>query len=148
MANAGSWAARLGEVAVSNAASSDVTTATYVAIEKANNPRLSGTLDTAESSSNDSGGSKEFVPTWESAQLTFEMIADEDKAGQEHLWTAYLSKEVRAFRCDPRGGASGDKRLRFLGIVTSIEEALDKGDVAKYNVTITKTGAITRDATP
>lgn len=148
MPTAGAFAARISEVAVSNAASSDVTTATYVAVEKVNNPRYSGSMDTAESSSNDSAGSKEFVPTWDSATLTFEMIADENATGQEHIWTGFLNKQIRAFRLRPRGDASGERQIRILGIVTSIEESLDKGDVAKYTVTVQKTGAATRDTQP
>ena len=145
MATAGAFAARVAEVAVSNAASTDVTTATFVAVEKVNSPRYSGSLDVAEATNNDSGGSKEFLPTWDGATLTFEMIADENGTGQEHVWTAFTSKQLRSWRLRPRGDNSGDRQIRFVGIVTSIEESLDKSDVAKYNVTVTKTAAATRD---
>lgn len=145
MPTAGSFAARVAEVAVSNAASTDVTTATYVDIEKCNSPRFSSSVDTAESSNNDSGGSKEYVPTWDGGTVSFELIADEAATGQEHVWTAFLSRQTRAFRVRPKGNAATEKQLRFLGIVTSIEESLDKGDVGKYSVTVQRTGGVTRD---
>ncbi len=142
MAQSGAFAARVAEVEVSNAASSDPTSATYVAVEKCNSPSLSGTQDTAESSNNDSSGNREFLSTWKSLQLTFEIIADESATGQEHLWTAFLAGEIRAFKLVPHGSTSGDKRFRFLGIITSLEETLDKGDVAKYRVTVQRTGTV------
>jgi hypothetical protein len=145
MTVAGAFIGRIAELAVSNAVSADVTTATFVAVEKANSPRMPITLDTAESSSNDSLGSKEFLPTWDSATLSFELIADEAAVGQEHLWTALLNKEVRAFRYRPRGDVAGDRQMRVLGIVTSIEPSSDKGDVTKYAVSVQKTGAVLRD---
>jgi hypothetical protein len=144
MPTAGAFAGRLAEVAVSNAAATSVS-ATYVDVEKVNSPRLPGSTDTAESSSNDSAGSKEYLPTWESGTLSFEMVADENATGQEHLWTAFLAREIRAFRLRPRGNAATERQVRFLGIITSIEVTADKGDVAKYTVTVQRTGAITRD---
>jgi hypothetical protein len=148
MPTAGSFAARVAEVAVSNAASTDVTTATYVDVEKCNSPKFSSSLDSAESSSNDSGGSKEYLPTWDGGTMSFELIADEAATGQEHLWTSFLSKQIRAFRVRPKGNATTEKQIRFLGIITSIEESMDKGDVGKYSVSVQRTGAITRDNQP
>lgn len=144
MATAGAYVGRIAEVAISNAASSDVTTATYVAVEKVNSPRMPNSTDTAESSSNDSAGEKEYLATWKSGTASLEMIGDENATGQEHFWTAYLAGEIRAFRFRPRGDVSGDKQYRFLGIITSIEQSSDKGDVAKYSVTIQRTAAVTR----
>jgi hypothetical protein len=144
MPSAGSFAGRIAEVAVSNAASTDFTTATYVAVEKVNSPKVSTSLDTAETSSNDSGGSKEYLPTWDSGTFSFEIIADEAAVGQEHLWTALLSKQIRAFRVRPKGDVATEKQFRFLGIVTAIEESMDKGDVGKYSVTVQRTGAVSR----
>jgi hypothetical protein len=148
MPTAGPFAARVAEVAVSNAASTDFTSATYVDVERVNSPTFSGSQDTAETSSNDSGGNKEFVTTWKSATLSFEMIADETATGQEHLWTAFTNAETRAFRCRPKGNATTEKQIRFLGQITSIEETLDKGDVGKYRVTVQRTGTQTRDNQP
>jgi hypothetical protein len=145
MPTAGAFAGRLAEVAVSNAASTDPTAATYVDVEKVNSPRLPGTVDTAESSHNDSGGNKEYLPTWEGGTLTFEMIADENATGQEHVWSAYTGRQIRAWRVRPRGNVGGERQYRTLGIVTSIEIGSDKGDVTKYNVTVQRTGAVTRD---
>lgn len=144
MPTAGSFAGRIAELAVSNAAATDVTSPTYVAIEKANSPKFSTSLDTAESSNNDSGGAKEYLPTWDGGTMSFELIADEAAVGQEHLWTAFLSKQIRAFRLRPKADVVGEKQIRFLGIITSIEESMDKGDVAKYSVSVQRTGAITR----
>jgi hypothetical protein len=144
MATAGAWAARVAEMAISNAAVTSVGAATYVDIEKCNSPRISGQLDVAESSSNDSGGSKEFVPTWDAGSFTFEMVADDNATGQGHVWTAYLNKQIRAFRCQPRGNSASDYEIECLGIVTNIEQSNDKTDVSKYNVTVQKTGAWTR----
>ncbi len=145
MPTAGAFAARLSEVAVSNAASTDYTSATYVAVEKVKNPNFRGTQDTAEASNNDSGGNKEFVATWKSAEITFEMVADENATGQEHLWTSWASGEIRAFRLRPRGDSSGERQIRMLGTVTNIEEVMSDTDVARYRVTIQRTGTQTRD---
>ena len=144
MPTAGSFAGRIAEVAVSNAASTDFTTATYVDVEKVNSPKFSSSLDTAESSSNDSGGAKEYLPTWDSSTFSFEIVADEVAVGQEHLWTAYVSKQIRAFRVRPKGNAATEKQVRFLGIVTSIEQSSDKGDVGKYSVSVQRTGSFSR----
>lgn len=144
MPTAGSFAARVAEVAVSNAASTDPTSATYIDVEKVNSPKFSSSLDTAESSNNDSGGSKEYLPTWDGGTMSFEIIADEAATGQEALWTCFLSRQIRAFRVRPKGNAATEKQIRFLGIITSIEESLDKGDVGKYSVSVQRTGAINR----
>ena len=148
MPSAGSFAGRIAEVAVSNAASTDYSSATYVAIEKLNSPKISTSLDTAETSNNDSGGSKEYLPTWESGTLSFEIIADEAAVGQEHLWTALLSRQIRAFRVRPKGDTATEKQFQFLGIVTAIEESMDKGDVGKYSVTVQRTGGVLRNNQP
>lgn len=143
---AGAFAARVAEVEVTNAEVTTLAGATWVPVEKLNSPRLSGNNDTAESSSNDSGGSKEKVYTWDDASITFEMIVDEAAVGQEHIWTAYEDKEIRGFRLKPRGVLVDNKQVSFLGLVTNIEESLDKADVGKYNVTVQKTGPMVRDA--
>jgi hypothetical protein len=148
MPTAGSFAARLAEVAISNAASTDTGSATYVDIERANSPKMPHTVDTAESSSNDSGGAKEYLPTWDSGTLSIEVIADETAVGQEHCWTALLGKQVRAFRLRPKGNATTEKQIRFLGIITSIEPSLDKADVGKYTINVQRTGAVIRENQP
>jgi hypothetical protein len=144
MATAGAWAARVAQMAISNAAVASIGAATFVNIERVNSPRISGTLDVAESSSNDDAGAKTFVPTWEAGSFTFEMIADDSATGQGHVWSAYTGKEIRAFRCRPRGNSSLDYEMECLGIVTNIEQSNDKSDVSKYSVTVQKTGAWSR----
>ena len=147
MATAGAFAGRLGEVGVSSAAwttGTSVSGMTFGDIEKVNNPRIAGSQDTAESSSNDSAGSKEFVPTWDSGTLSFEFIADDNATNQATLWTSFLAHDIRGWRARPRGASSGDKEIYFAGIITSLEQSGDKGDVSKYTCTVQKTGAITR----
>lgn len=138
MATAGAFAGRLAEVA--NSADN----VTYTEVERVNNPRLSGTNETAEVSSNDSNGHKEHIYTWQSGQLTFEMVADEAAVGQEAVWTSFLSRTTLYWRCRPRGNNAGDKQIIFQGLVTSIEQSNDKGDKAAYSVTVLRTGAPTR----
>lgn len=155
MANAGAFAGRLAEVAISTSAidpnsatfSTDLTGATYSDIEKVNSPKFSGTMDTAESSNNDSGGAKEYVATWESGQLSFEMIADDSTTVVQNtqVWAAFLAKSIRGFRIRPRGNSSTDQQIFMAGIITGIEQAADKGDVSKYNVTVQKVKALTRN---
>jgi hypothetical protein len=145
MPTTGPFAARLSEVAISNAASTDYTSATYVEVERMRNGNFSGTQDTAESSSNDDDGNKSYVATWKSAQLTFEMIADEAGTGQEHVWTSWANGEKRAFRLRPVGNVSGNKQIRMLGIVTNIEDTGDSGDVRRYRVTVQRSGGQTRE---
>jgi hypothetical protein len=139
MPSAGPWAARLSEVAISTNDG-----VAYNDIEKVNSPRLSGSNDTAETSNNDSGGHKEFIPTWSSLTLTFEMVADEAATYQEAVWSAFLNKTTPYWRLRPKGNVSTEKELFGKGIVTSIEENLDKGDKASYSVTVQMTGAPTR----
>ncbi len=139
MPTAGAWAGRLSEVGISTNDGSS-----YNNIEKVTDPRLSGSNDTAEVSSNDSNGHKEFIPTWTSSTLSFGMIADEAATYQEAVWTAFLNKTTPWFRLRPKGDATGEKEFFSKGIVTSIEESLDKGDKATYNVTVQLTGAPTR----
>ena len=139
MATAGAWAARIAEVQYST---DDVS---YTDIEKARNPRFSGTVDQAESTSNDSSGSKEYVNTHDDGQLTFELIADENATAQQALWTSYLAKTTLYYRLRPRGHNAGDYQIKFQGNIQNMEKVLDLGDVAKYSVTIQKTGAPTRD---
>ncbi len=139
MATAGAFGGRLAEVAHSSNGSS------YTEIERVNNPRFSGQNDVAESSSNDSAGHKEFIYTWQSGTLSFEMIADEAATGQEAVWSSYLNRTILYWRVRPRGpNVTGDKEYFFQGLVTSMEQSADKGDVNKYSVTVQKTGAITR----
>lgn len=138
MATAGPFAGRISEVA------SSADNVTYTDVERVNNPRLSGTNDTAETSSNDSSGHKEFIYTWQSGQLTFEMVADEVATGQEAVWTSFLTRSIRYWRVRPRGDNSGDKQIIFQGLVTSIEQNMDKADKSTYNVTVQRTGAPTR----
>lgn len=145
MPTAGAFAGRIAEVAISNAVSNDVTTATYVAVEKVKSPGWSGSNDTAESSSNDSAGVKEYVPTWNDATFNFDCVADENATGQEHIMTAFNSGQIRAFRYRPRGDASGERQYRFLGIVKSLDLKTDSGDVAMYTVSVQRTGPFTRD---
>lgn len=149
MPTAGAFIARLAEVAISNAVATDPLAATYVAVEKVNSPKFGGTNDTAESKSNDSGGVKERLRTWGDASLTFELIADEAAVGQEHCWTAFGTGEIRAFRLRPKGDNAGvDKEILFLGIIDAMDEPLDKDDVGKVNVTVKRTGPMTRRNQP
>lgn len=140
------FAARIKEVAISNAASTDYTTATYVEIERVVDASYDGSLDTSDTSSNDSGGDKEAIPTWRDATLTMNLVADEAGTGQEHLWTAVASSEIRAFRLRPRGNLSTAKQIFMLGIITSIKEGLPNGGHATYDVIVKRTGGQTRSA--
>ncbi len=152
---AGAFAGRLAEVAISTAAidpnsatfSADLTGAAYSEIEKVNNPKFSGTVDTAESSSNDSGGAKEFVATWDSGQLSFEMVSDDSTTVVQNtqVWAAYIARSIRGFRVRPRGNSAGDQQIFMAGIITNIEQSSDKGDVSKYSVTVQKVKAFTRN---
>jgi hypothetical protein len=148
MATVGSFAGRLAEVAISSTVPATETTdpasLTYNGIEKVNDPNISGTNDKAETSSNDSGGSKQYIYTFEDATVSFEMIADDSAAQQLIVWTAYLSKQLRGFRIRPRGDSAGDYQVYFLGLVTNISQSNGKGDASKYSVTIQKSSAFTR----
>lgn len=145
MPTTGAFIGRLAEIAISNAASSDVTTATYVATEKMYSPNLSPSQATARVSSNDSSGNEEYLPTWKDATMSFSLVTDENGTGQEHYWTAYLASETRAFRLRPRGDSSGERQYRFLGIITALNYVGDRDGAAEYSVTIQRTGAFTRD---
>lgn len=145
MPTSGAFVGRIAEVAVSNAASSDPTAATYVAVEKVYSPSTPHTQATARVSSNDSSGNEEYLATWRDAQLTFSIIGDENATGQEHLWTAHLASETRAFRVRFRGDASGERQYRFLGIITNIAPTGDRDGAMEYSVTVQRTGATTRD---
>lgn len=144
MASTGPTAGRFGEVLISNAASSDVSTATYVAVERVNNPGFTGELKKADSSSNDSGGNEEHVVTWAAGKFTFEMVADGavGTAGQAHCWTSWSSKEIRAIEFQPTAVA-GDRKYRFLASIDSIEDAAPKDGARAFKVTMTRTGSIT-----
>lgn len=149
MASTGPTAGRKAEVAVSNAASSDYTTATYVDVERVNSPSFTGTLKKANVESNDSAGNEEHVVTWSSAQFSFEIIADgASPAGQGHLWTALASGEIRAFRYYPTGVVTGDTRYRFLASIDSITDEGPKDGGRAFKVTVTRTGGYTRDVQP
>jgi hypothetical protein len=142
-------AGRKAEVQVSNAAATDYTAATYVNVERVNSPKFSGTLKKADTSSNDSGGDEENIPTWRTAKFEFEMVADAGQpAGQNHVWNAWLNGEIRAWLYAPTGFISGDTRYRFLG---SIDDIMDEGPKEQgrgFKVTLTRTGGLTRDNQP
>lgn len=144
MPAAGPHKGRLAEVAVSNAASTDPTAATYVAVEKVRNPSMPLAAATARSSSNDSGGNEEYEQTWSSGTFTFNMVADENGTGQGHVWTSKINGETRAFRFRPTGDVSGNFQWRFLGIITSITVGTPLDDIQTYDVTVQITGAATR----
>lgn len=149
MATTGPSAGRKGDVAISNAVSSDYTTATYVHIERVNSPALPGTLKKADASSNDSGGDEEHVVTWRSGKLTFEVVAAaEHPTGQSNLFTAFVNGEIRAWKYCPTGLTTGDPRYRFLGSIDDIEDMAPKDGVRAYKVTVTRTGGFTRDTNP
>lgn len=146
MASTGPTAGRAAEVDVSNAASADYTTATFVDVERVNSPAFTGTLAKADVSSNDSGGDEQHVVTWRSGKFTFEMVADGSRpAGQEHLWTAFASGEIRAWRYRPTGDVSGDTQYRFLGSIDDISDEGPKDGGRAFKVTVTRTGGYTRD---
>lgn len=145
MPTSGAFIGRLAEVAISNAASSDPTAATYVAAEKVYSPRLAKSQATARVSSNDSSGNEEYLATWRDGQLSFNMVGDENATGQEHFWTAHLAGETRAFRLRFRGDSSGERQYRVLGIITSLESSGDRDGAFEYAVTLQLTGAVTRD---
>ena len=152
---AGAFIGRIAEIAISsnvidpNSATfaSDIAGASFVEIEKANNPKFSSTLDTAESTNNDSGGSKEYLPTWESGTITFEMIADDSTAVVQNtqVWASYIARSTRAFRFRPRGNSAGDQQIFIGGFITNIEQSNDKGDVSKYTVSVQKTKSFVRN---
>lgn len=137
MATAGAFAARIAELAYST---DDIT---YFPIEKVENIRLTGSSKTADTSSNDDNGSETHIITWDTGQLTFDLIADENATGQEALWTSFLGKTQLFYRVRPRGDSSGDKELTLQGTL-SMDEPLNKSDAAKYSCTVQKTGALTR----
>lgn len=138
MPTAQPWASRLSEVAIST----DGTT--YSDVERLRNPRYSGSTDTTETSSNDSSGHKEFIPTWTSGTLTFEVVAEETATVQEALWLSYINKTRLFYRLRPKGNATTEKEIIQQGYLTSIEENLDRGAEATYSFTIQLTGAPTR----
>ncbi len=147
MASSGPTAGLKAEVDVSNAASTDFTSATYVDVERVNSPGFTGTQKKADASSNDSGGNEEHVVTWRSGKFSFEMIADgaAATAGQAHLWTMFAAGEIRAFRYRPTGDVSGDTQYRFLASIDDIEDMGPKEGGRSYKVTVTRTGSHTRD---
>lgn len=142
---AGPFATRVAEVLMSTAAVATIGAATFVRLERVNDPKYSGKLDTADSSSNDSGGNKEKKPTWNDATLTFSIVVDEGATQQELLWTAHINQEIRAFRFRPIGNNVGNRQYSILGIVTAIELDAKSTDVGRYNVTVERTGGLTRD---
>lgn len=151
MATVGAFAARVGEVGISNAAWTPGTTVsamTFNDIEKVNNPRTRHAQDTAESSSNDSGGEKEHVNTWRSGDASFEMISSIGATRQEEVWTAYIAGNIMGWRFRPSGGVSGDPQLFFAATIENIEETGDKGDVGKRQVSLKRTGGLTRSLIP
>lgn len=146
MPAAGPYAGRVSEVAISNAASTDPTTATYVAVEKVRNPALPQSAATARTSSNDSSGNEQYIQTWSSGTFTFNMVADENDTGQGHVWTQKINGEKRSFRYRPTGDVSGNFQYRFVGIITAINIGTPLDDVATYDVTVQVDGAVTRSS--
>jgi len=139
MATAGSFAARIKEIATSTTLGG-----AYTDVEKIQNARLRVTTKTADTSNNDDGGWESDVVTWLSWELTFDMIADEAATGQEALWASALAGTQLFYRLRPRGDNSGDRQVRGQGSI-SIEYAGQSTEGAKYAVTVKGTGAPTRD---
>jgi hypothetical protein len=140
----GAFAARIHDIQISNAASTDYTTATYVAIEKSEGGEFSASQDRAETSNNDDAGNKTYVTTWADGQLTFDLIADETATGQEHIWTAVASAQTRAFAFMPQGVNVGSKQIKMLGQILSITQPFAKTDPGRYRVTVGRTGGQAR----
>lgn len=150
MASAGATQGRKGEMQISNAATSDPTTGTMLPIERLNNPDFQGEMAFADSSSNDSGGDKEKLPTWRDGKATFEFVYDGAfaTAGQKAVRDSWLAGDIRTFWFLPTGIVTGDLRERFLGLVTSYDDSAQKDGVRMGKFTVERTGAVLVDQQP
>jgi hypothetical protein len=147
MATAGAYPGRLAEVGLSSVAWTPGTTVsgmTFNDIEKVRSPVLSNAQDSAESSSNDSSGEREFVNTWRSGGFSFEFVADVGGTRQNDLWAYYLAGSQVGFRIRPSGAVSGDFQYFMAGTIESIEPSADADDVGRFKVSVKRTQAVTR----
>lgn len=110
------------------------------AVGKHMDASLSLNLETADSTTNDSGGSKEHEIIFDDGELTFKVYTDEADAGQDVLHSAYVGKTKVYVIYKPRG--TGGDAYAFQGSVT-LKRGTPMGGLATTDVTIKKSGALT-----
>lgn len=101
-----------------------------------------GNTETADATTNDSGGSKEHEIIFDDGDLTFKVYTDEADAGQDALVTAFTGKTKVFVIYRPAGTGTGKDSLAFQGSVT-LKRGSPMGGLATTDVTIKKSGALT-----
>lgn len=151
MPTTGPFAGRLAEVGLATVAWTPGTTVsgmTFNDIERVRNPRMPQSTDSAETSSNDSGGQKEFINTWLSGNFSFEMVRDFSGTRQNALEAHATAGEMIGVRFRPTGNVSGDYEYFFPAIIENIEPGSDSTDAARLTVSLKRAGAVTRATIP
>lgn len=103
---------------------------------------LDMTLETADATTNDSGGSKEHEVVFDDGQLTFKCYTDEADTGQDVLATAFTSKSKIFVIYRPAGTGTGKDSIAFQASVT-LKRGTPMGGLATTDVTLKKSGAFT-----
>lgn len=103
---------------------------------------LSMNLETADSTTNDSGGSKEHEIIFDDGDLTFKCYTDEADAGQDVLVAAFTGKTKVSVIYRPAGTGTGKDSIAFSASVT-LKRGTPMGGLATTDVTLKKSGAFT-----
>lgn len=99
-------------------------------------------LETADSTTNDSNGSKTHEIIFDDGSLTFKVYTDEADAGQNVLRDAYEIKAKIPVIYQPRGTGSGKRQYSFSASVT-MKRGTPMSGLATTDVTLKKDGAFT-----
>ena len=109
------------------------------AVGKHMDASLDQTLEDADSTTNDSAGSREHVVTFDSGQLTFKVLADEADGGQSILRAAYAGKTQIYCRYRPLGTGAGRPQHDFLCSVT-LKPSTPMSGLRTIDVTLKRSG--------
>lgn len=112
------------------------------AVGKHMDASLSMNLETADSTTNDSAGSKEHEIIFDDGELSFKVYTDEADSGQNILRDAFEGKTKIFCRYRPMGTGAGRRQYDFSCSITLTRGTPING-LATTDVTLKKSGAFT-----
>lgn len=117
----------------------------YVNIGKVESADMPGTDDMVEVTSNDSGGSKEYLSGNRDHTLTFKCVYDVSDTGQLAIIAAYYAGTLLYYKYRP-AVATGEKQKVAQGRIKSLTFPSQNNQKIELSVTVQITGAVTISA--
>ena len=117
---------------------------TYTQIARVKEIALPQNIDEEESTSHDSGGTREYIPGHDDSTAQLTIVYDDSDATHSALEGFADNKTLFGFRFRPRVGAGNRQSTWTSAFITNLEHGAPLEGVQELTITIRLSGAPTR----